>query len=258
LPRRIHIVRTIDNGLGFDGRKSFTDEFNRKTTDFKQNLPNFVRIAVMGLGGGQDPSISSCNVREVNCGVVVPNRSVILTDSGYGEDTCASDDMVLVDLNVLVRATATGAPKLLDPRSLQPCYSERFSASVMDEMSTKYGIGRAFDKSAAPDNFWETSITRPVTLDISYRVPTALTAYEFAAGETGTRMPVIWKLFASADGQMWTAVDEENITGAWNSGETRRFTIKAKPVPYYRFIFEKSSHPSIMRIYEINLLDETK
>jgi hypothetical protein len=122
-PRRIHIVRTINNGVGFNGLYSIGDEFNRRTTDFPQNIFDFVHIALMGIKGGEDVSMSLCDIKITNCEMAVPKTSIILTTSDYGEATCKSENMVLIDLNALVRATGTGEPSVLQAAVLEPCGS---------------------------------------------------------------------------------------------------------------------------------------
>lgn len=120
-PRRIHFVRSIDNGIGFNKLKSFSDEFHKKTTDFKQDIRDFVSLAYMSYSGDYKTSINECDFSVHNCEEVVPKTSIILSISEYGEKFCMSENMVVVDLNVLVRATGTGDPKHIS-RDLPQCH----------------------------------------------------------------------------------------------------------------------------------------
>ena len=122
-PRRIHLVRSIDNGTGFNVLTSFSDEFNRKTTDFKQDIRDFVNLVYASYSGDYKTSISECDFSADNCEEIVPKDSIILSISEYGEKFCLSENMVVIDLNVLVRATRTGDPKL-GSRDLPKCHDK--------------------------------------------------------------------------------------------------------------------------------------
>jgi hypothetical protein len=119
-PRRIHFVRAVDNGIGFNALNSFSDEFNRRTTDYKHDVRDFVTLAYMGYGGDYGTSIIECDFSTTQCEDTVPIKSIILSVSEYGEKFCLSEKMVVVDLNVLVRATRTGNPKPI-PVDLPQC-----------------------------------------------------------------------------------------------------------------------------------------
>ncbi|MEO7861109.1 MAG: hypothetical protein ABIU05_11805 [Nitrospirales bacterium] len=123
-PRRIHFVRSIDNGIGFNTLKSFSDEFNKKTTDFKQDIRDFVSLAYMGYSSDYKTSIIECDFSVDSCEEVVPKNSIILSISEYGEKFCMSQNMVVVDLNILVRATRTGDPKLISTVHLPKCHGK--------------------------------------------------------------------------------------------------------------------------------------
>jgi hypothetical protein len=120
IPRRIHFVRAINNAIGFNGLKSFSDEFNKKTTDFRQDIRDFVSLAYMSYSGDYGTSIVECEFSRESCEDVVPKNSIILSISEYGERFCLSEKMIVVDLNDLVRATRTGNPKHI-PGDLPPC-----------------------------------------------------------------------------------------------------------------------------------------
>lgn len=123
-PRRIHFVRAIDNGIGFNTLKSFSDEFNKKTTDFRQDVRDFVSLAYVSYSGDYKTSIVECNFSVDRCEEVVPKNSIILSVSEYGERFCLSRNMVVVDLNILVRATRTGDPKPSSLLQLPRCHGQ--------------------------------------------------------------------------------------------------------------------------------------
>lgn len=122
-PRRIHFVRAVDNAIGFNMLKSFSDEFNRRTTDYKHDIRDFVSLAYMGYGGDYKTSIIECNFLVDKCENIVPKDSIILSVSEHGERFCLSEKMIVVDLNVLVRATRTGDPRPI-PGDLPQCHDK--------------------------------------------------------------------------------------------------------------------------------------
>jgi hypothetical protein len=162
--------------------------------------------------------------------------------------------MVVVDLNVLVRATHTGTPDLRDVNSLPYCDSEKYHISTDSQSDDNYSVGKAFDNSFAPPDFWETSIAKPVTLDISYETAIALEGYSLSGGESSERMPVNWVLYGSEDSKVWKLIDAREKEPQWRQNENRLYKL-AHPTSfkYFRFVFKTSNDSKILRIYEIKL-----
>lgn len=258
LPRRIHLIRAVDNGTGFNGLKSRTDEFNQKTTNYRQDIVDFIRLSLLGSSANLDIPLTLCDFKTTNCEMVVPRSNIIISISDYGESLCKSPDMAIVDLNVLVRATRTGNPKLLSTEQLPPCASGEFSVSTQSG-SPLHDVSKAFDESVSPNDFWETSIVEPVNLYIDYRVAIALSSYKFSAGEAPERMPISWRLMASRDNQKWEVLDRKIDFRHWGPNKTETFEVKvAQEYRHYRFIFDKSLDPEILRIYEIKIDERVK
>jgi hypothetical protein len=118
-----------------------------------------------------------------------------------------------------------------------------------------YGIERAFDDSLQEWSFWETPMNEPIVVDLEYRTAQTLSAYTMQSGpvESG-RMPISWTILASIDGVTWNLIDERHEMEIWRHNEERKFVVKsAGAYPFYRFVFEKTDRPGIMRIYEIGL-----
>ncbi len=113
---------------------------------------------------------------------------------------------------------------------------------------------RAFDGSAAPDDFWEAP-GYPQWLQVKLPQKKKITGYELQSGYTAVeRMPSTWHVEGSEDAIHWSVIDERNIKDAWKTDETKTFTL-TRPVtyPYYRFTFLGGKDPTIVRIYEIVL-----
>lgn len=121
LPRRIHLVQAINNNRGFNGRISYRDEFNKKTTDYINDVHAFMQIALMKFPSYKNIALVPCDFKAVHCDALVDKKSIIFSSSQYGERICKSDNMLLVDMNLLVRATGTGKPTLVDESNLPLC-----------------------------------------------------------------------------------------------------------------------------------------
>jgi len=254
LPRRIHIVRAVNNNTGFNKLSAIGDEFNRKTTEYSQDILYFLETALLERHDG-DVSLTFCDPSVVNCEVAVPKSDIIVSFSDYGQEVCRSRDMALVDLNVLVRATSTGTPDLVNLDSIPFCSAERFHVSTSAKPTERgHDIGKAFDNSTAPNDFWETTISSPVTVDIHYQVPTIFVSYSLSAGESAGRMPLSWELYGSQDSREWELIDSVNWANKWKPNEKRTYSIlRSNAYSFIRFVFRKSSHPQILRIYELTL-----
>ncbi len=254
LPRRIHLIRSINNNTGFNGLLSVTDEFNRKTTDFNQDIVDFIKVSIYGSTRSVGVPTTLCDPAATNCEMVVPQSHTIISFSDYGASFCRTNGMVVVDLNVLVRATHTGTPDLRDVNSLPYCDSEKYHISTDSQSDDNYSVGKAFDNSFAPPDFWETSIAKPVTLDISYETAIALEGYSLSGGESSERMPVNWVLYGSEDSKVWKLIDAREKEPQWRQNENRLYKL-AHPTSfkYFRFVFKTSNDSKILRIYEIKL-----
>jgi hypothetical protein len=123
--------------------------------------------------------------------------------------------------------------------------------SPQSEASTHTAL-RAFDGSAAPDDFWETTVSEPVVLDFAFETPRPIQSYQFSPGEDTSRRPIAWRLEASADGQDWVVIDDRDL-GLENGGADAFATSTRQSFQRYRFVFERSSHPQLLRIYEVML-----
>jgi hypothetical protein len=136
---------------------------------------------------------------------------------------------------------------------VKPCPVKRLFTVLKPENTGNHGIRKAFDNSTAPDDFFETTIDKPVEIEFDFHKPIKLNAFSFAAGEYAERMPVTWKVESSDDASNWaTQKRYENVS--WRTNEQKRFEIKSsRPFRYYRFVIEKSVDPHILRIYEIHL-----
>ncbi|MBF0606972.1 MAG: discoidin domain-containing protein [Candidatus Magnetobacterium sp. LHC-1] len=128
-----------------------------------------------------------------------------------------------------------------------------YNASMSGE---GHGVNKAFDKSAAPNDFWE-AIGCPQWIKISYPQPMEIKGYELQTGEMPARMPREWQFQASDDDAKWIDLDTQADQKDWKVNEKRLYSIK-KPGShkFYRFSLNKGNDPEpmVLRIYEISLL----
>jgi len=254
-PRRIHLVRAEDNGTGFNRKKSATDEFNRKTTDFKQDIVDFLRLSLYGSSNStNERQLSFCNPVTTDCEMVVPISNIIVSYSDYKETFCKTSDMLLIDMNVLVRATNSGRPELVSEKDLPDCAISKFRVSAESLPGEQYSASKAFDNSVSVNDFWETSISNPVTLSINYNEPTALIGYRFSGGEDSSRMPRSWSLFGLGKTGSWRLLDQRIDQPAFLRNQSRDYSVEnSDSYKSYRFVFKDAGAEKILRIYEIHL-----
>jgi len=119
----------------------------------------------------------------------------------------------------------------------------------------RHNADRAFDKSIAPDNFWE-STNFPIWLQLDSAKSKKIIKYVFHIGEDATRTPKDWRFQGSNDGTSWTDLDTQANQTNWKSNEERFYNI-SNPGNYkiYRFYFTLGIHPEILRIYEIKVFE---
>ena len=261
LPHRIHVVQPIENGLGFNGWSTFTDEFNGKTSNIDGEIKQLVRLSLFGHAPIlQTPAIAPCDPQLTNCRLLVDRSDIYLSHSEYGEATCRSVDMAVVDMNALVRGTHTGSPRLLDVESLPFCEKERMYVSsnfTGDKAIWRHGVDRAFDDSTAADSFFEASIgeDKPVEVTVAFHEATSLSGYAIKLGELATRAPTKWEVKVSEDGEHWSTIDRQTGYFAWAPHSAiEQEVVSPNEIRYVRFIFTESRHaPGLLRIYEIAL-----
>ncbi len=247
MPRRIHLVKPIRNFMGYNGRLTYSDEFNGKTVSFNNDVLDFVRLAL----GDRSHPLCFCDPSVVNCDQQCPDSGTIITISNYGERICRTSDMMVIDLNLLVRATKSGTPGLTGIEDIPPCDRYVFSTT---SHSVHHNVFKAFDHSVLADDFWEAPITDIVDLNIEFGTPTQLNGYALFSGEAPERMPAHWRVYASDDSKNWILLDDVKNVSAWTANENRRFDVSSKrSYKYYRLTFIKAMASEILRIYEIEL-----
>ncbi|MBF0538361.1 MAG: discoidin domain-containing protein [Nitrospirae bacterium] len=127
-----------------------------------------------------------------------------------------------------------------------------YSASMSGQ---GHGVNKAFDKSTAPDDFWEATGC-PQWIKIAYPQPKEVKSYELQTGEVPARMPKEWQLQGSDDDVKWVNLDKQSDQKGWKVNEKRIYYL-AKPAShkYYRFNLNKGNDPEpmVLRIYEITL-----
>lgn len=96
---RIHIIRPKENSLGFNGYESITDEFNRKTSDYWQDMTELVRVALLQLKPPESFDVWRCDSKQKECVDRAPKNQILITQSSFGESIYPSKNMVLIDMN---------------------------------------------------------------------------------------------------------------------------------------------------------------
>jgi hypothetical protein len=136
----------------------------------------------------------------------------------------------------------------------EPHASKASDVSTTSGLREPYTPDRGFDGSRAPSSFWEAGGPFPVDLVVILPHPATIDAYGLSAGETGDRMPASWLLEGSLDGRNWTKLDLQVRVPPWKADESRTFRIGINDsVRQLRFHFLAGYHPTILRIYEIEL-----
>ena len=243
LPRHIHIVMPQGN-ISFDDLPSLGNgEFNYNSTSNWPNIPWIVRAALMPIFADQTALIINpvkLDDLDINN---FPSNKITVTSSSEQPTFETSPNTLVINMNNLMRESLL--------KKTKPAFTITSLSDAGGHVSS-----RAFDGSVAPDDFWESLIANPITLDVNYADPITLNSYEFSAGETTERMPVTWRLLVSEDSQNWTLLDSQTDFKNWSLNESRIFAIKKlQPYRHYRFVFEKSADPEVMRIYEIKLIE---
>lgn len=247
---RIHVVRPIDNGIGYNKLRSVDDAFNRKETDFWRNITEMVRIALIEILDKRGLSVYgswSQSQKELIERFPTTNKTstILVTQSAYGEPIYDSPNKVVVDLNTLIRASGLNKHRI-NYKNIDGVTESSYGA--------RHPGRRAFDGNwQHPDSFWESGKC-PQWVQVSYMTNQPLSKYILHTGEGFQRMPKSWKVLGSDDGTIWIEVDTRTVETDWKMNEQRTYQLKA-PVNYkiYRFIFTEGND-DILRIYEIELL----
>ncbi|MBF0343008.1 MAG: hypothetical protein HQL06_02140 [Nitrospirae bacterium] len=243
---RIHVVKSIDSGVGFNGIKTLGDEFNCKATSFTGDIKYILSAALIDVGKHFN-RVEYCPSKEPSlCNDETSKGVIIATVSEYGDDFCATKDMLLIDMNGLLN---TGITKHTE--SLKTCQIEAIRVNRSE--TGKHTIKRAFDGSTKSDDFWESFIEKPIDVDISFYEPRLIDKYFMASGENASRMPISWEFMALDEHNQWMSLDKQVDVRKWSPFENRKFSFaNDKNFKRYKFIFTKSpDYDRALRIYEI-------
>ncbi len=104
---RIHVVLPVENNLGYNGFPSLDDNLNRKTTEFSADIADYLRLAIMNVADIKRATFFPCEVNQWVCTKVCPPDQILITKSANGSPIYPSPNMVLIDMNQLIRATGT-------------------------------------------------------------------------------------------------------------------------------------------------------
>lgn len=133
--------------------------------------------------------------------------------------------------------------------------------NFMIEVSSKTGTHhyeRAFDRSIAPDSFWEVVGKYPFWMMFEYENKVKINKYLLQTGECPERMPTEWELQGSLDGKEWVGLDKRSGTD-WQRNEKKEYKLMGpKEYKYYRLYFTAGGTVDILRVYEIELSISTE
>jgi hypothetical protein len=111
---------------------------------------------------------------------------------------------------------------------------------------------RALSGSTAADSFWEAPGPFPIELTVEFPQPRTLSSYLLKAGEDGSRMPTVWTVEGSNDGQRWKLLDKEAIKGLWEPYSLKELRLGYdQPLRQLRFRFLAGNDRSFLRLYGI-------
>ncbi len=128
---------------------------------------------------------------------------------------------------------------------------------VWADSETSGPVKNLFDRDFF--TFWETSGPFPhwAVLDLDEEVKR--NTYSLQTGSHGFestgRMPKSWQFQGSNDALNWTILDKRN-NETWREGEKRTYVFSnTTPYRYYRLFVTECIHPSIVRLYKLEILE---
>lgn len=147
------------------------------------------------------------------------------------------------------------APEVMYPEPLpNTCVSglAGLQIELPQTSAVRHSPYQAFDGSTSPDDFWETHMNGAVILQFSLPSPITIHSYQFLKGEDMSRRPVAWRLEASYNDNEWIVLDTQDTSVTkWVDVDKVYSTNAENAYLRYRFVFERSADPEILRIYEI-------
>ncbi|NBX84507.1 MAG: hypothetical protein EBQ95_02730 [Gammaproteobacteria bacterium] len=256
-PRRVHIIKSVDDGKGYNGLKIINDEFNQKTTNFNQDILNFLKICYLDEIIKNNLKIVFCDYNDIYCDKKIPKNYIILSYSENYKNLCKTNNMQIIDMNNL---TNFMQKKMQVKKTKIPFCKESEVLSIVSDGKSdeRHTIQRIFfddvEKIASQDGFWETSLEKPVNLFIAYKQKKLVKSYTIGAGESSNRMPIAWYVYGSNDNKKWTLIDSKKNIFSWEYFKNKKFTINhANHYRFYRFNFTKSNNENILRIYKFSI-----
>ena len=111
------------------------------------------------------------------------------------------------------------------------------------------------------ERFWEVGGPYPHWLMISYPGSRIIKGYTFVSGpnpEANSRMPKEWTLegFKDEDGEKWQQLDHRSKQKKWQFNEARSYDLRQPgEYKYYRFTFQAGNDPTILRMYNICMME---
>ena len=117
----IHVIKPIDNNMGYGGVESYNDELHRKTIDFSNDIMFYIKSAYEALKL-DDKYFIWCN-KDSECIEKFSKKSdyILVSHTEYGKEFCKKEHMVIIDYNILVQSTGTGTPDMVNLSTIPIC-----------------------------------------------------------------------------------------------------------------------------------------
>ncbi len=136
---------------------------------------------------------------------------------------------------------------------------ESETISVDSSHDANFDAEKVVDKNI--ESFWETSNPFPHWIQYNYGEKIKITQYSLQTGSHGFdstgRMPKSWQFQGSNDGVNWVTLDTRTDEVSWNNNEKRTYNYtNSTHYKYYRLYITNGVNPFILRLYEIELLEE--
>lgn len=258
IPERIHFIKPADYEKNFHGYDTYADEFNIKNTNFPQNLKKIVNF-LLNTDSNKIPIFWSDSY---NNNIIPPKEVLLITSSNHLENFCLTQNMLLVDMNLLANKILRSEIDTSYYKNFINCNSFIVSSNSSQPDYVHF-YTRALDKSAKPDDFWETDLNNDIELIFDFKTYISLNSFSFIFPENANesdikdymnRFPLHWKIEVSNDKEIWTQIFQNNK----NANEsipikTSEYLIEDKSFfKYLRFTFFKNKN-RLLRIYELDL-----
>ncbi|HEV8631460.1 MAG TPA: glucosyltransferase domain-containing protein [Thermoanaerobaculia bacterium] len=113
--RRVHLIRPLESGYGYDGYPTVGDEFNRNSADYPWHHAELVRVGLLRLMPRDRIQVLRCDLPQAACLALERPGVLVVTASDPMTPIYPSPGLVVIDMNILLLTSglyrpAEGAP----------------------------------------------------------------------------------------------------------------------------------------------------